>query len=340
MKQRTRPLSSLRKALSNPGNVGWILIFSFAGVVVYAATIAYFVSRTGNQQRVEFSETPSATPSKNSSGTFTVTSSNTSSFAVILTSIDPNTKKIAFDLEGVLSLDLVDFLVKGKERPEVCISFSYFLPERVTGNSYERMAGGSIELVALNAVPSYSLSKELQTKGGQSFRGSGAFSFDSDQRYFPLDRIPLQISLYAKCFRGPEPLTPNDVKSLFIENRILDYQLTAPEKSGPDPNITLRRTPFLIFLAILLLLLAFVSALVIIVEARTKPLDLKLLTYFIGLWGIRSILLTPVQNVRAFPTLIEVTILFLFGFTVGGIGLMRFLATRTKPKKSGWLRYW
>lgn len=357
MKQRVRLVQSLRKALSNPGTVGWMLILSLAGVLVYAATIAYFNSRTESRQRFEFTATPTPTPSASpsssanpsatptpsaspspspsttSSKTSTVTSSETPSFAIILTSIDLNTKKIAFDLES-------DGKGKGARR-QVCVSFSSFKPEmRIAGASYQGMAGGTIESVDLKEAPLKSFSQEeMKSPMGTGLRGSATFSFDTDQRHFPLDSIPLQISLYATCSEGPGLLTPSDVKTLFIENRILDYQLTARQTTGPDANVTLRRTPFLIYLAVLLLLLAFVSALVIIAEARTKPLDLKLLTYFVGLWGIRSILLTPVQNVRAFPTLVEITIMFLFGFTVVGIGLMRFLATRNNPQKSDWSRF-
>jgi hypothetical protein len=341
VKQRGRLVRFVQKALSNSGNVGWVLVLSLVGVLAYAATIAYFNSRTESRQRVQFtvppspspSSTPSASPSatpSTTSPTFTATSSDTASFAIILTSIDSNTKKIAFDLESE---------GKGNAAPrQMCVSFSSFSPEmRLAGASYERMAGGTYELVDLKEVPLKSFSQmEMKSPMGKGLRGSGTFSFDTDQRHFPLDSIPLQISLYAKCSEGLQPLTASDVKTLFVENRIVDYQLTAQQWTGPDENITLRRAPFLIYLAMLLLLLAFVSALVIIAEARTKPLDLKLLTYFVGLWGIRSILLTPVQNVRAFPTLVETTIMFLFGFTVVGIGLMRFLATRKKPKKSDW----
>jgi len=97
------------------------------------------------------------------------------------------------------------------------------------------------------------------------------------------------------------------------------------------PSFVLKRNSFLKGLTVFLFLVAFSSSVALVWRARTKDVDTTLLSFFVGLWAVRTILMSAVQaeSLRIFPTLVEVTILFLFCFAVLGIGWLRFVANKS-----------
>lgn len=294
------PRTDLRSRLLNLPTVTWVVIVLCAGGLSYLLALSIFKASDLGTQTIVFQQ---ADPQPGEAGVI---------YRLKLTKVDHKAGNIGYDL----SVNLPE----GKQKITKCLWLVYKIKR---SSSYTESANA--ELVTLSEVSRDTLlSREQPIAGYTRYTGSGAFHFESDLRAFPFDSIRFKAYFHTQCFNPNVQLDPTPVIELWIVNEISDYQLV---QLSADSELRLERNTALKTLAIILLLLGFASAVALIVKARTSAPDLSLLTYFVSLWAVRRILIDQIQDHKPFPTFIEVSIVFLFCFTIIGIALMRYLAT-------------
>ncbi|MGQ0760688.1 MAG: hypothetical protein ACT4OT_01525 [Acidobacteriota bacterium] len=294
------PRTDLLFRLQNLSTATWVVIVLFAGGFSYMLALGIFRASDLGTQKIVFQQ---ADQQAGAAGVL---------YDLKLTKVDYKAKKIGYDL----SVNLPE----GKQKVAKCLWVGYMINTATSSTE-----GMSRELITLSEVPRDTLlSREQPASAHTRYTGSGAFHFETDLRQFPFDSIRFDVRFHTQCFNSSVQLDPTPVAELWIVNEISDYQLV---QSGTDSELRLERNTGLKALAIILLLLGFASGIALIVKARTSVPDLSLLTYFVSLWAVRRILIEQTQDHKAFPTFIEVSIVFLFCFTIIGIGVMRWLAT-------------
>jgi hypothetical protein len=286
--------------LLNLPTATWVVIVLFAGGFSYLLALSIFKASDLGTQTIVFQQ---ADQPAGGAGVI---------YKLKLTKVDHKARHIGYDL----SVNLPE----GKQKITKCLWLGYKIKTATSSTE-----GANTELVTLSEVSRDTLlSREQPGPGYTKYTGSGAFHFESDLRGFPFDSIRFDARFHTQCFNPSVQLDSTPVVELWIVNEISDYQLV---QSRGDSELRLERNTALKTLAIILLLLGFASAVALIVKARTTAPDLSLLTYFVSLWAVRRILIDQIQDHKPFPTFIEVSIVFLFCFTIIGIGVMRYLAT-------------
>jgi hypothetical protein len=285
--------------------VAWVALSTVIGIGAYAYLISTFLE----QNRYKGASESVFNPTSN--GDF---------YSITLKSADHDRELINFDMDINAP--------EGRGEITKCLYFGYR-----SSNPFESFEGLSAVLVSLKEIPRDSLQPDQQPGPGYTtYRGAGQFHFETDLRLFPFDKILWDFSVSEQCWSPAAAIDSTTFRNLWIRNNIRDYALfpTKYPKARVDPlqpSFVLRRSTFLRVLTIVVFAVAFASSIALILRAREKAKGLSLLTYFAGLWGIREILLSPIQGLKAFPSLIEITILFLFGFTLVGV----VLASRHTP---------
>jgi hypothetical protein len=243
-------------------------------------------------------------------------------YTLILTAIDHQQNQIHFELKANAP--------KGRGQLLTCAVFGYEL-DQVDGYT----AGFPTSNLRLTEKNRAELPSEQRPSGADwtVYEGEGQFPFMTDLKTFPFDTIHSAVSFSADC---TIPADAIPAENIFVQSHLSDYVLYAAEKdNGALSNsfqFELRRNGFLVFLTWLIFGIAFLSA-IVIVGQRGTDLSGRLLAYFLGLWAIRGIILDPIQDTKPFPTYIEITIIYLFCFTVLGVFILnRQSAAKANPQ--------
>lgn len=306
---RDRLVRYVMLLLKKRRTLGRLLFWAVFGLGAYAISLLTFLA--GSSQDGALVSNPGA--------------STEDWYSIELKTIDYVAQRIEFDLKINLP--------EGRGTITKCLHF---------GAEEWRLGGysGSLSavLVNLKELPRDSLQPdERPGPGWTTYRGNGDFFFWTDLRMFPFDKVWWDFSISEQCWT-PGAIDSTTFNLLSVSNHIPDYYLSLRRGSGnmqrenqSHPQFVLRRSLFLRILTTIIFAAAFASSIALILQASGKAKDFSLLTYFVGLWAIRSILLSPIQGLKAFPTLIEITILFLFCFTILGVFLTsRFVALTGK----------
>jgi len=285
----------------NRRNTRRVLFLTIIGIGTYAISLLAFLA--GSSQ-----EGAGVTNPAREDGGF---------YSMTLKSIDHEAQRINFDLEV------------NKPEGQGTITKCLHL-----GTEAWRVGGysGSLSavLVNLKEIPRDSLQPdERPGQGLTKYRGSGDFYVETDLHMFPFDKVWWDFSMSEQCWTPAVSIDSTTFYHLSVNNEVPDYSLSLlrqpknaqENKDASRPHFVLHRSLFLRTLTIIIFAVAFASSIALIIRESEKAKNLSLLTYFAGLWGIRSILLSPIQGLKAFPTLIEITILFLFVFILSGVAL-------------------
>jgi hypothetical protein len=175
------------------------------------------------------------------------------------------------------------------------------------------------------------------SQGFSVYTAKLSIPFDSKLMHFPFDDIPLGVGVEEDMHFSPgDNIMHLPISVLFLDNHdtgfILDNTDPSFEVRGDNAYyfFKLRRSDFTVYLTVLLFMLGLASSISVIKKSQSQSFDLSLLTYFIGLWGIRSIVLSGIQEPRPFPSYVDLAIITLFLFTLLGI-----LFYQTKKRTSG-----
>lgn len=285
----------IRTSWQRGGVWSLILTVAFLGILGYSVTLSLFAaSNLGQPAAVTLTGDASAP-----------------SYEIVLTDIDHGSRQLSFEVSSFQPL--------GKKSIGRCIWFVYsFTTSRGTTELADPV------LVTLSEIDRNTLSPaEQPAETYTKYQGSGKFAFDTDLRKFPFDTVHFKVRFHSQCFVANAPVDHTPPGELTIKNRLTDYQL----RQGIDTYLVLTRNSFLKVVAIVLLIVAFGGAIALIVQARSEWPKITVLTYFLGLWGTRDILQKPIAGSKAFPSVIEVTILFLFAFTIIGMSAVRYLTS-------------
>jgi hypothetical protein len=161
--------------------------------------------------------------------------------------------------------------------------------------------------------------------GWTQYKGSVTISFDSHLTRFPFDEIPLAVATEQdKAFSPGDDIDREAISSLWVENTDPDYALFGYKQSTEHRGgntyffFKLARNNFVIYLAMFLVFLGLVSSIVLIRGFKLGKGELPLLTYFVGLWAIRGIVVGGLQGPRPFPTYVDLAVIILFFFALVG----------------------
>jgi hypothetical protein len=154
--------------------------------------------------------------------------------------------------------------------------------------------------------------------GYSVYQASRKVRFATELDKFPFDKIDIGLGIETR----PE-LSPGDQVyrqpplGFVVRSLIPDYTLIKSDREVS--TLRLKRTPFLVTLAIFVFLVAFFTARGIILQEEKQKRDVSLLAYFVGLWAIRNVIMGVVVGPKPFPTYVDLGIIFLFLLTVIGI---------------------
>lgn len=278
-----------------PSNARAFAGLAVLGLVAYAITLSTFFANN----------------SRKGSYVSAYDSTATGFFSLTLKSIDYAAGRIRFDAEVNMP--------EGRGKITKC--FWYGSRFWYSGGNSASLSPAVVELVE---VPRESMQPlERPGPGFTSYRGGGEFTFDTDLRLYPFDKVWWDFRVGDECWTPSAKIDSGSFRNLFVHNNLTGYSLSIvpdDEDGGipSHPYFLLQRSLFLRVLAAIIFTVAFVSSLLLMVKSPKEKKDLSFLTYFAGLWAIRTILLAPIKDLNAFPTLIEMTILFLFCFTIIG----------------------
>jgi hypothetical protein len=178
-------------------------------------------------------------------------------------------------------------------------------------------------------------SGERPGPGWTQYEGSVTICFDSHLTRFPFDEIPLAVATEQdKAFSPGDDIDREAISLLFVTNTDPDYILVGYKQSTEDRGsntfffFKLARNNFVIYLAMFLVFLGLVSSIVLIRRFKSGKSELPLLTYFVGLWAIRGIVIGGLQGPRPFPTYVDLAVIILFFFTLVGVLLSQRAGTQ------------